>query len=127
MISNTHSGQSDLAPDAAGRDGQSTRPESPSRPFHLRVLLPPLVAGVERVAARPGAVTQPDCRAILSPEIPRTAERRAAPHRQRAAHLLFGSQGCGSSHRDDDVAETARFSTDRMMAVPMWGVGAAIR
>lgn len=127
MISNTHSGQSDLAPDAVGRGVRLLRPECTPRPFQLRVLLPPLVAGVERVAARPGAVTRTDCRAILSPEIPRTAERRAAPHRQRAAHLLFGSQGCGSSHRDDDVAETARFSTDPMMAVPMWGVGAAIR
>ena len=87
MISNTRSGEGNLAPDAVGRGVRLQRPECTPRPFQLRVLLPPLVAGVERVAARPGAVTQPDCRAILSPEIPRTAERRAAPHPQRAAHL----------------------------------------
>lgn len=80
MISNTRSES-----DAVGRGVRLLRPECTPRLFQLRVLLPPFVAGVERVAARPGVVTHPDCRA-RAPLPGVTAERRVAPHPQRAAH-----------------------------------------
>lgn len=48
---------------------------------------PPEVVA-NRVTARPqGAVTHPHCR-VAPARTPRTAERRAAPHPQRAAHLF---------------------------------------
>jgi hypothetical protein len=81
------------------------------------------------VAGRFGSVpnTNFHCRAILSPEHPRTAERRACLLHGRAAHHLFGSQGFVRAHHATDVAETAIFPTADKVAVSVRGVAMANR
>jgi hypothetical protein len=109
MISNTRSGEGNLAPDAVGRGARlHKRPdECPPTPF---VCDSPLSAANRAVTCPPVVTAQPYCRAILSPEIPRTAERRAAPHPQRAAHPDRSARGVAPApllglapHRDTDA------------------------
>lgn len=124
MILNTHSDGHRPVSGAVGRGGHFTRPERPPQPSQLCVHTPLSFVNVERLAVLSRAASQPDCRAFLSPKIPRTAERHAAPHPQRAAHpfapVLYQTRhspaGPKHQHRQEQaVSGSERIHGPRML------------
>lgn len=126
MISNTHSGGDHPWPVAVGGSPHFTRPESGLPPFQFRAL-PPTSRRAERLAALSRVASHIHCCAMPPLRVGAADGRAAFPMRWRARHQFLGSQGFVRAHTQHDVAETARLSTATMMAVPIWGHGAANR